>query len=194
VAAETVTPGSMHVWEIVNQPNPMGMAMAHPIHLHGPQFRVLSRTGASKNPLRERINDAGWIDTVLVLPGETVRAEITFSKHPGLYLYHCHILEARGQGYAGKLSGPVRPTRRDSSALDRSARRSRRPWLHYELLKPSRLSKIQKPANQRTAASCIILTIVSSTSCATDCSCGSLNMARSVDGFSVARTVLPFSS
>jgi FtsP/CotA-like multicopper oxidase with cupredoxin domain len=98
VAAETVTPGSTHVWEIVNQPNPMGMAMAHPIHLHGPQFRVLSRTGASKNPLREGINDAGWIDTVLVLPGETVRAEITFSKHPGLYLYHCHILEHEDMG------------------------------------------------------------------------------------------------
>ena len=63
-AVETVAPGSTHIWEFVNQPNPMGMAMAHPIHLHGPQFRVLSRSGGSTNALREGINDAGWTDTV----------------------------------------------------------------------------------------------------------------------------------
>jgi FtsP/CotA-like multicopper oxidase with cupredoxin domain len=95
---ETVAPGSTHVWELVNQPNPMGMAMAHPIHLHGPQFRVLSRSGGTANALREGISDAGWTDTVVVLPGETVRAQITFSKHPGLYLYHCHILEHEDMG------------------------------------------------------------------------------------------------
>ncbi len=97
-AAETVAAGSTHIWELVNQPNPMGMAMAHPIHLHGPQFRVLSRSGGSTNALREGITDAGWTDTVVVLPGETVRAQVTFSKHPGLYLYHCHILEHEDMG------------------------------------------------------------------------------------------------
>ena len=95
---ETVAPGSTHVWELVNQRNPMGMAMAHPIHLHGPQFRVLSRSGGSTNALREGINDAGWTDTVVVLPGETVRVQVTFSKHPGLYLYHCHVLEHEDMG------------------------------------------------------------------------------------------------
>ena len=95
---ETVAPGSTHIWEFVNQPNPMGMAMAHPIHLHGPQFRVLSRTGGSPNALREGIHDAGWTDTVVVLPGETVRVQVTFSTHPGLYLYHCHILEHEDMG------------------------------------------------------------------------------------------------
>jgi FtsP/CotA-like multicopper oxidase with cupredoxin domain len=97
-AAETVAPGSTHIWELVNQPNPMGMAMAHPIHLHGPQFRVLSRSGGSANGLREGITDVGWTDTVVVLPGETVRAQVTFSKHPGLYLYHCHVLEHEDMG------------------------------------------------------------------------------------------------
>lgn len=95
---ETVAPGSTHVWEMVNEINPMGMAMAHPIHLHGRQFRVLSRTGGAANALREGINDAGWTDTVLVLPGETVRVQVTFSTHPGLYLYHCHILEHEDMG------------------------------------------------------------------------------------------------
>jgi FtsP/CotA-like multicopper oxidase with cupredoxin domain len=95
---ETVAAGSTHIWEFKNEPNPMGMAMAHPIHVHGTQFRVLSRSGASDNPLAEGINDTDATDTVLVLPGETVRVQITFSRYPGLYLYHCHILEHEDMG------------------------------------------------------------------------------------------------
>lgn len=95
---ETVAAGSTHVWEFVNQPNPMGMTMVHPIHLHGPQFRVLSRAGGSTNALREGIIDSGWTNTVAVLPGETVRVQVTFSRHPGLFLYHCHILEHEDMG------------------------------------------------------------------------------------------------
>jgi FtsP/CotA-like multicopper oxidase with cupredoxin domain len=97
-AEETVAPGSTHIWEFVNEPNPMGMAMAHPIHLHGPQFRVLSRSGAAGNALIDGINDTPATDTVLVLPGETVRTQVTFSTFPGLYLYHCHILEHEDMG------------------------------------------------------------------------------------------------
>lgn len=97
-AAETVAPGSTHIWEFTNQPNPMGMAMAHPIHMHGRQFRVIGRSGGTANALREGIHDKGWTDTVLVLPGETVRVQVTFSTFPGLYLYHCHILEHEDMG------------------------------------------------------------------------------------------------
>ncbi|MEZ5288859.1 MAG: multicopper oxidase domain-containing protein [Vicinamibacterales bacterium] len=46
---ETVAPGSTHVWEFVNRPNPMGMAMAHPIHLHGTQF------GATRGRARSQV-------------------------------------------------------------------------------------------------------------------------------------------
>jgi FtsP/CotA-like multicopper oxidase with cupredoxin domain len=95
---ETVAPGSTHIWQLHNEPNPMGMAMAHPIHLHGRHFRVLSRTGGGANALRDGINDDGWLDTVVVLPGETVRIQIAFSRHPGLYLYHCHVLEHEDMG------------------------------------------------------------------------------------------------
>lgn len=96
--AETVAPGSTHIWEFTNQPNPMGMQMAHPIHMHGRQFRVLSRTGGPANALQEGIHDQGWTDTTLVLPGQTVRVQVTFSNYPGLYLYHCHILEHEDMG------------------------------------------------------------------------------------------------
>ena len=98
-ADETVKAGTTQVWELVNQNNGMGMQAAHPIHVHGRQFRVLSRTGgAAANALGEGIADAGWTDTVLVLPGETVRIQIPFTTLPGLYLYHCHILEHEDMG------------------------------------------------------------------------------------------------
>jgi FtsP/CotA-like multicopper oxidase with cupredoxin domain len=96
---ETVAAGSTQIWELVNQPNPMGMDAAHPIHLHGRQFRVVSRTaGRATNALRAGIVDDGWRDTVLVLPGEIVRFQVTFTRHPGTYLYHCHILEHEDMG------------------------------------------------------------------------------------------------
>jgi FtsP/CotA-like multicopper oxidase with cupredoxin domain len=97
-ADERVAAGSTHVWEFVNEANPMGMMMAHPIHMHGRQFRVLSRSGAEANPLNEGFNDSAPTDTVLVLPGQTVRVQATFSRFPGLYLYHCHILEHEDMG------------------------------------------------------------------------------------------------
>jgi FtsP/CotA-like multicopper oxidase with cupredoxin domain len=96
---ETVAAGTTHLWDFVNLPNPMGMEAAHPIHMHGRQFRVIDRTGGrAANTLRAGIVDGGWRDTVLVLPGETVRVHVTFTRHPGLYLYHCHILEHEDMG------------------------------------------------------------------------------------------------
>ena len=98
-AGETVTAGSTHSWEFVNAGGPMGMQMAHPIHLHGRQFRVVSRTGGDPaNTVRDGLIDTGWTDTVLVLPHETVRVQVTFSDHAGLFLYHCHILEHEDMG------------------------------------------------------------------------------------------------
>jgi blue copper oxidase len=97
---ETVVAGSTQIWEIVNGQGMMGMQMAHPIHLHGRQFRVISRAGMSTAGavVAQGFVDDGWQDTVLVLPGETVRIKIPFTRHPGLYLYHCHILEHEDMG------------------------------------------------------------------------------------------------
>jgi FtsP/CotA-like multicopper oxidase with cupredoxin domain len=96
---ETVAAGSTHLWEFLNVGGPMGMLAAHPLHIHGTQFRVVSRLGGNTtNSLREGLVDAGWTDTVLALPGETVRTRVTFTEHPGLYLYHCHILEHEDMG------------------------------------------------------------------------------------------------
>jgi FtsP/CotA-like multicopper oxidase with cupredoxin domain len=96
---ETVPAGGTQLWEFENAGGPMGMQMAHPIHIHGRQFRVVSRRGGDPaNALREGLLDAGWMDTVLVLPRESVRVQVRFSDHRGLFLYHCHILEHEDMG------------------------------------------------------------------------------------------------
>jgi FtsP/CotA-like multicopper oxidase with cupredoxin domain len=48
--------------------------------------------------LREGFTDEGWKDTVLVLPGETVRLLMQFPQFKGLFLYHCHNLEHEDMG------------------------------------------------------------------------------------------------
>jgi FtsP/CotA-like multicopper oxidase with cupredoxin domain len=97
---ENVSAGATQIWEVVNGAGMMGMQMAHPIHLHGRQFRVVSREGMNTAGavVAQGFVDAGWQDTVLVMPGETVRIKIPFTHHPGLYLYHCHILEHEDMG------------------------------------------------------------------------------------------------
>lgn len=100
---EEVRAGSTQIWELTNVSGMMGMPMAHPMHVHGRQFRLLSRepvsgTSAGSSSIREGLLDEGWADTVLVLPDERIRLQVNFTEHPGLYLYHCHILEHEDMG------------------------------------------------------------------------------------------------
>jgi len=101
---ETVSLGAKEVWEFANLGGGMmGMRMAHPLHLHGRQFRVLSRqvdpqVAQESESLRAGFTDEGWKDTVLVMPGERVRVLIHFTRYPGLFLYHCHNLEHEDMG------------------------------------------------------------------------------------------------
>lgn len=81
----------------------MMLAMAHPIHLHGQQFQVLSRKEGHVNrddyeTVRHGFVDSGLKDTVLVMPGEEVEIIKPFQDYKGLYLYHCHNLEHEDLG------------------------------------------------------------------------------------------------
>jgi FtsP/CotA-like multicopper oxidase with cupredoxin domain len=97
-AEERVALNSLEVWEFINEGGGMGMmggmAMPHPIHLHGMQFQVLQRRGVT----HEGYVDEGWKDTVLLMPGERVRVLVRFGDYPGLFLYHCHNLEHEDMG------------------------------------------------------------------------------------------------
>jgi hypothetical protein len=81
------------------------MSMAHPIHLHGQQFQILSRSADDTDPdpedyatMSEGFISGGWKDTVLVTPGERVRIIKPFGDFKGLFMYHCHNLEHEDMG------------------------------------------------------------------------------------------------
>ena len=67
----------------------------HPVHVHGAQFQVVSRTGG-----RGRLFgwEGGWKDTVLLNDRETVDVLIRFDTYRGLYVIHCHQLEHESMG------------------------------------------------------------------------------------------------
>jgi len=79
------------------------MAMAHPIHLHGQQFQILSRSVPNGGQgdyatVRDGFIDSGLKDTVLVMPGESIRIIKPFQDFTGLFMYHCHNLEHEDMG------------------------------------------------------------------------------------------------
>ncbi len=79
--AATVQAGTVEVWRFVTD-------FHHPIHLHAAHFQVLTRNGAAPGPY-----DAGWKDTVDVLPSEEVEILVRFPRLTGRYVFHCHNLE-----------------------------------------------------------------------------------------------------
>lgn len=106
---ERIRLGSTEVWEIYN-----GTVDAHPIHLHQVSFQVLSRqkfkatvvptmtmdggVGGKLTKIKlidgargPAANEAGWKDTVQMMPGEVTRIIARFDLL-GKYVWHCHIL------------------------------------------------------------------------------------------------------
>lgn len=88
--------GETEVWEIYNKPDMMG-GMIHPFHVHGTQFKILSRNGETP-PL----NEQSWKDSISLEPDETVKIAIQF-KYKGIYMFHCHILEHEDNGMMGQI-------------------------------------------------------------------------------------------
>jgi blue copper oxidase len=96
--------GSREVWEIRNAMT----SMPHPIHVHGFQFRVISRSISPMDIRARQVapggllpHDMGLNDTVLVWPGEVVRIAMDFSQpYRGTqhYMLHCHNLEHEDRG------------------------------------------------------------------------------------------------
>jgi FtsP/CotA-like multicopper oxidase with cupredoxin domain len=79
------------------------MAMAHPIHLHGQPFQIVSRSVDSSSEsdyttINQGFINSGLKDTVLVMPGETVRIIKPFQDYKGLFMFHCHNLEHEDMG------------------------------------------------------------------------------------------------
>jgi FtsP/CotA-like multicopper oxidase with cupredoxin domain len=88
--------GKPVIWTFSN--DGPGMAMPHPIHVHGVRFAILERRGGrGADDLREGIVSAGFKDTFMMMPGESVRVGFTPTE-PGLFMVHCHNLEHEDGG------------------------------------------------------------------------------------------------
>ena len=93
----SVRAGSTEIWEIANLRTGM-MEIPHSFHVHGVQFQVLDINGNTPPA-----GEGGWKDTVLVWPGDTLRIIIPFREYPGIYMYHCHLLEHEDDGMMGQF-------------------------------------------------------------------------------------------
>ena len=93
---EEVTLNESEIW-IIRNTGGMMRSGGHPFHVHGTQFQILSRNGQTP-PLHER----GFKDTVYVNTGGEVAILVQFT-HPGIFMYHCHILEHEDNGMMGQF-------------------------------------------------------------------------------------------
>lgn len=93
---ELVSHGAIEIWTFDNTEGDE----PHPMHLHGVQFQLLSRTGGrgALTPL-----ESGWKDTALVMPGETVKIIVPFGDAMGKFVFHCHNLEHEDTGMMGQF-------------------------------------------------------------------------------------------
>ena len=78
----------------------MMMSMPHPIHLHGQQFRVVSRTLTDQDnsiyaTVRDGFVNSGLKDTVLVMPGEEIDFIKPFEDYTGLFFITAIIWSMR---------------------------------------------------------------------------------------------------
>ncbi|MEY9939636.1 multicopper oxidase family protein [Streptacidiphilus sp. MAP5-3] len=73
--------GQVEIWRFVTD-------VHHPVHVHLDPFQVVSRNNTAPGEY-----DAGWKDTVDVLPAQGVEVAVRFSDYAGRFLLHCHNLE-----------------------------------------------------------------------------------------------------
>ena len=88
--------GTSEIWEIVAA----SMPMAHPFHVHGASFRILSKNGR-----RPAAHESGWKDVVLVDQHAEILVRFDHPASPKMpFMYHCHILEHEDHGMMGQFA------------------------------------------------------------------------------------------
>ncbi len=83
--------GELQVWEIDNT-----SPMDHPFHLHGFFFQVIEENGNAPAYL-------AWKDTYNLTPKTKIKIAWMPDNRPGMWMYHCHILEHHAAGMMGRF-------------------------------------------------------------------------------------------
>jgi len=86
-----VSLGDTQIWTVKNQSK-----FAHPFHLHGFFFLPLDENFQPIHPM-------AWKDTLNVPMDGTVRFLVLFDERPGLWMFHCHILDHADGGLMGHV-------------------------------------------------------------------------------------------
>jgi FtsP/CotA-like multicopper oxidase with cupredoxin domain len=84
--------GDTEIWTIENR-----MDWDHPFHLHGFFFQPVDVATGAPPPLPE------WKDTFNVPRRQTVALAVRFEGRPGMWMFHCHILDHADAGMMGMV-------------------------------------------------------------------------------------------
>jgi FtsP/CotA-like multicopper oxidase with cupredoxin domain len=91
--------GETQIWTVKNDTK-----FAHPFHLHGFFFLPLDEKLQPIQPM-------AWKDTLNVPMEGTIRFLVRFDERPGLWMFHCHILDHADGGLMGHVQvGTPPPT------------------------------------------------------------------------------------
>jgi FtsP/CotA-like multicopper oxidase with cupredoxin domain len=85
------TVGEAQIWTVKNETK-----WAHPMHLHGFFFLPLDE---QLQPIRPM----AWKDTLDVPIDGTIRFVVVFDERPGMWMFHCHILDHADGGLMGHV-------------------------------------------------------------------------------------------
>jgi FtsP/CotA-like multicopper oxidase with cupredoxin domain len=83
--------GSVEEWTIENTTE-----MDHPFHLHGFRFQLTAENG-------QRPDFSAWRDTINIRSKSRSVFKVRLEDHPGVWMFHCHILEHAERGMMGEL-------------------------------------------------------------------------------------------
>ena len=86
---QTIEAGAIEEWDLVNS-----SSMDHPFHLHVWPMQLVSVGG-------EPVQAASWRNVVNVRARTTTTVRISFDRHTGRSVYHCHILDHEDLGMMG---------------------------------------------------------------------------------------------
>ena len=84
--------GQTDVWTIKND-----SPFDHPFHIHGFFFQVLDSDTSQPVSPRE------WKDTVNIPQNKTLKLAVNYDDRPGMWMFHCHILDHAEIGLMGML-------------------------------------------------------------------------------------------
>jgi FtsP/CotA-like multicopper oxidase with cupredoxin domain len=83
--------GDTQIWTVRNETK-----FAHPMHLHGFFFLPL-------DDKLQPIRPMAWKDTLDVPIDSTIRFVVVFDERPGMWMFHCHILDHADGGLMGHV-------------------------------------------------------------------------------------------